>query len=258
VKRAATIIFGHLIESAERIELIIHVAPIQVWNHCPCSCVRRAKLDVVVLGQSPQPALAPAGSIHGTVVDQSGAMVAGARLKLAGEDPSRHQETVSGNDGQFAFANVAPGRFQITITSAGFASQTLSGTLHAGRVTPSRTPRWPCESFTDVEVGLSQIDVAEEQIKIEEKQRVLGVLPNFYVTYIRMQFRSPRSRSSSCMEDGDRSVHLGAVAELREWSRRKITLPNMARRAGLCKALRRAMPIRRLACSLVPPYCHRF
>jgi len=40
------------------------------------------------------------------------------------------------------------------------------------------------ESFTDVEVGLSQIDVAEEQIKIEEKQRVLGVLPNFYVTYI--------------------------------------------------------------------------
>ena len=137
------------------------------------------------LGQSPQPALAPAGSIHGTVVDQSGAMVAGARLKLAGEDPSRHQETVSGNDGQFAFSNVAPGRFQITITSAGFASQTLSGTLHAGEsYTIPNTALAVAESFTDVEVGLSQIDVAEEQIKIEEKQRVLGVLPNFYVTYI--------------------------------------------------------------------------
>jgi hypothetical protein len=35
-----------------------------------------------------------------------------------------------------------------------------------------------------VEVGLSQTEVAEEQIKVEEKQRVLGVLPNFYVSYV--------------------------------------------------------------------------
>jgi len=39
-------------------------------------------------------------------------------------------------------------------------------------------------AVTDVEVKVSQVEVAEEQIKIEEKQRVLGVLPNFYVSYI--------------------------------------------------------------------------
>ena len=39
-------------------------------------------------------------------------------------------------------------------------------------------------AVTDVEVGLSKTEVAEEQIKVEEKQRVLGVLPNFYVSYI--------------------------------------------------------------------------
>jgi len=33
-------------------------------------------------------------------------------------------------------------------------------------------------------VGVSQVEVAEEQLKVEEKQRVLGVLPNFYVSYI--------------------------------------------------------------------------
>jgi hypothetical protein len=38
-------------------------------------------------------------------------------------------------------------------------------------------------AVTDVEVGLSQTEVAEEEIKIEEKQRVLGVIPNFYVSY---------------------------------------------------------------------------
>jgi hypothetical protein len=38
-------------------------------------------------------------------------------------------------------------------------------------------------NLSEVEVGLSRIDVAEEQIKVEETQRVLGIVPNFYVTY---------------------------------------------------------------------------
>ncbi len=36
----------------------------------------------------------------------------------------------------------------------------------------------------EVDVGLSQTEVAEEEIKVEEKQRVLGVIPNFYVSYV--------------------------------------------------------------------------
>jgi hypothetical protein len=39
-------------------------------------------------------------------------------------------------------------------------------------------------AVTNVEVGLSRTEVAAEQIKVEEKQRVLGVLPNFYISYI--------------------------------------------------------------------------
>jgi hypothetical protein len=38
-------------------------------------------------------------------------------------------------------------------------------------------------AMTQVNVALSPVQVAEEQIKDEEKQRVLGVLPNFYVSY---------------------------------------------------------------------------
>jgi len=38
-------------------------------------------------------------------------------------------------------------------------------------------------NVTDVQVALSHVEVAEEQLKDEEKQRVLGVIPNFYVTY---------------------------------------------------------------------------
>jgi hypothetical protein len=125
------------------------------------------------------------GSISGTVVDQSGAVVAGARVKLTGEDATASQETLSGSDGNFSFANIAPGPFHLTITAAGFASQMTSGILHAGEnyVAPVAA-LVVATAVTDVEVGVSQVEVAEEQLKVEEKQRVLGVLPNFYVSYI--------------------------------------------------------------------------
>ena len=133
------------------------------------------------------------GNIRGTVIDQSGALVAGARVKLngagtaasAGEDQSATHEALSGTDGQFSFANIAPGPFQITVTSAGFATQTFSGILGAGEnYTVPQIALPVATNVTDVEVGLPQVEVAEEQMRIEEHQRVLGVLPNFYVSYV--------------------------------------------------------------------------
>jgi hypothetical protein len=127
------------------------------------------------------------GSISGTVVDQSGAVVAGARVRLShsGEEQSLNQEVLSDGDGQFSLANIAPGPFQLTITSAGFATQTSSGILRSGeiRIVP-QIALVVATDVAEVQVALSRVEVAEEEIKVEEKQRVLGVLPNFYVSYI--------------------------------------------------------------------------
>lgn len=135
------------------------------------------------------PAQQSSGGISGTVVDQSGAVVAAAQVKLTQKDPSLPgptvgQQTPSGDDGQFSFAAVAPGAFQLTVTSAGFATRTFSGFLHSGesQVVPEIKLELATIS-TDVEVGLTRAEVAEEEIKVEEKQRVFGVLPNFYVSY---------------------------------------------------------------------------
>ena len=125
------------------------------------------------------------GSISGTVVDQSGAVVAGARVGLTGEDQSLKQEVLSGDDGLFSFANIAPGPFQLTVTSAGFAPQTSSGILRSGEIyIVPQIALAVAAAMTEVQVGLSSTEVAEEQIKVEEKQRVLGVIPNFYVSYV--------------------------------------------------------------------------
>jgi hypothetical protein len=160
------------------------------------------------LGQSPQQTPEPApesqtmnpgertpgqqlpGSISGTIVDQSGAVVVGAQVRLSRDDqPSKDQspgqQMQSGLDGQFSFASIAPGAFQLTITSEGFAPQTASGILHAGEAqTVPQITLGVATTSTDVQVGLTQTELAEQEIKVEEKQRVLGVLPNFYVSYI--------------------------------------------------------------------------
>jgi Carboxypeptidase regulatory-like domain len=137
------------------------------------------------------------GSISGTVTDQSGAVIAGARVRLTrpgvvlpgGDRPSGdrslNQEVLSDGDGQFSFANVPPGTFQLTITSSGFEAKTSSGILHSGEIyTAAQIALAVATNITDVEVGVSQTEVAEEQMKVEEQQRVLGVLPNFYVSYV--------------------------------------------------------------------------
>jgi hypothetical protein len=125
------------------------------------------------------------GTIYGTVVDQTGDMVAGARVTLTVGTQSPSREVLSGEDGQFSFDNVAPGPFQLTITSEGLAQQTLSEVLRPGEVDVlPQVALHVAAVVTEVQVGLSPTEVAEEQIKRQEKQRVLRVIPNFYVSYV--------------------------------------------------------------------------
>jgi hypothetical protein len=92
---------------------------------------------------------------------------------------------LSGDDGQYSFADLVPGAFQITITVPGFAAQTSSGILHWGEiyVAPPITLAL-ATAITEVRVAVPRTEVAEDQIKVQEKQRVLGFIPNFYVSYV--------------------------------------------------------------------------
>jgi len=117
-------------------------------------------------------------------VDQSGANITGAFVKLTREGESTGQEVPTDEDGKFYFLNVPPGPFHLTFTSSGLAPRDLAGTLDPGEsyVTPLMMLSVATQ-VTEVRVSLTPVEVATAEIKEQEKQRVLGIIPNFYVSY---------------------------------------------------------------------------
>jgi hypothetical protein len=154
-------------------------AGIAMENHLSGSLAPEAAID-----QSQEHQKVP-GTISGSVVGQDGKVLAGVSVKLAMEGQLASQEALTNEDGQFAFTHVTPGSFQLTITSEGFSTQTSTGVLHSGEnLALPQILLVLATTVTKVRVELSPIEIAQEQMNDEMKQRVLGVIPNFYVTYV--------------------------------------------------------------------------
>jgi len=125
------------------------------------------------------------GTISGRVVDQNGNGVAGTSVQIRCEQESAIQEVQSGQDGRFAFDRVTAGPFQLTATGEGFVPQTISNTVRPGDdyVVPPIT-MYLATVVTEVRVSPSTEEIAQEEFKDLEHQRVLGIVPNYYVSYI--------------------------------------------------------------------------
>jgi hypothetical protein len=123
------------------------------------------------------------GSVHGVVVDREGSVCEGAHVSLA-PAASAAKTAISGSDGRFVFGDLPAGAFTLTFSSEGFTTQVITGVLHPGEsyeAPPVRLLVTTAQS--EVHVSASQKEVAQELFKEEEEQRVLGVIPNFYVAY---------------------------------------------------------------------------
>lgn len=143
------------------------------------------------LPDAPEPSLAAAqtqqrhGTVSGTVVDQTGNGVAGADVELMRDSQTIIQEVQSDEDGQFAFGFVPSGAFQLRVVAEGFATQTTSFTLRSGEnyLVPQITLAVVTQ-ITEIYVTPSIEEIAQDQLKDQEHQRVLGIVPNFYVSYV--------------------------------------------------------------------------
>ena len=126
------------------------------------------------------------GIVGGTVEDVTGAIVPKAELTLKCPLPCRAQTTLASDLGEFEFRNLALSvPYQVMAAVNGFKEWTSSTILlTADRSSVLLTDvRLKLEDPFSVTVYASQEEIATEQVKIEEEQRVLGLVPNFNVVY---------------------------------------------------------------------------
>jgi hypothetical protein len=129
----------------------------------------------------------PTGSISGTVLDVYGDIVPGAIVTL--ECPSNCGiQTQKANDtAAFSFSNLRFGiPYQVHIAFDGFEKWTAP----AITLTPNNSTFFItgiklriADPSTTIRVSASTEQIAVEQVHLEEQQRVLGFIPNFYVVY---------------------------------------------------------------------------
>ena len=128
-----------------------------------------------------------AGTAHivGTVTDLNGDTLSGATVVLQGTGLNSPSKLLSDDNGFFQFAQLDAGTYRVTITAPDFADWTSPElVLSAGQyliVTDCKLRI--SQVATTVNVAYSKEEVATEQVKVEETQRVFGIIPNFYVVY---------------------------------------------------------------------------
>jgi len=123
--------------------------------------------------------------IAGTVTDTDGDVIPEATVSIQAGTQSR-ESVVANDNGFFQLDNVIPGTaYQMTVRAKGFADWTSSTiSLSPGQFeTLSNVSLTILGESTSVTVFASSEELATEQVKSEEQQRVLGFIPNFYVSY---------------------------------------------------------------------------
>ncbi len=126
-----------------------------------------------------------AATLTGTVHAADGSAVFAATITLTSAADSRQTATTDTN-GSFTFQNLPPGAYRLQIAASGLAPATLP----ALSLTPGERYTLPPVTLTlasvnsSIDVNTSQNQIALEEVRAEEHQRVLGILPSFYTSYV--------------------------------------------------------------------------
>ncbi len=135
---------------------------------------------------APQGVVAHGASIGGTVTDENGDLVPGATVTLDDGNPAEQHTMVATDNAEFEFANLKPGvAYHLAVRATGFKdwnSPALTLDPDQYLFVKDIALRAVAEGMT-VTVSASPVEIATEQVHLEEQQRVMGFIPNFYVVY---------------------------------------------------------------------------
>lgn len=124
--------------------------------------------------------------LNGTVTDENGDLVPGATVVLEGASPADRQSQAANDNAFFNFPGLKAGiPYRLTISAKGFENWVSPPiTLAAGQFFGVADIKLKLAGdVSSVTVYSSTEQIATQQVELEEQQRILGFIPNFYVVY---------------------------------------------------------------------------
>jgi hypothetical protein len=143
------------------------------------------RTDSASLPDAPSASEEGSASVSGTVLDSSGAVVSGAEVTLTEIGKSQVRSTTTGPNGTFTFSSLPAGSYIVVVKASGFQpSNSAQFTLTNNQAYQIRSTVLSVKTTsTDIVVRPTEV-IAAQQMKAEEKQRVFGVIPDFYTSYV--------------------------------------------------------------------------
>ena len=131
------------------------------------------------------PDITATATVNGIIADTDGAAIPAAQVALQEAESNATRTTQSDAHGVFTFSSVPEGRYVLTVHAPGFAPWKIKDVLvvHEGEDVVVPQVQLGVEAISTTVSAISVEDLAEQQITAEEHQRILAVLPNFYVSY---------------------------------------------------------------------------
>ena len=122
--------------------------------------------------------------MSGTVTDvDDDAAIPGATLTVDGAG-SEHRAIATDGTGSFALKDLDPAvAYKITVSAKGFADWTSPTiVLHPGQALEMSDIKLKISVVQTTVVALTAEQLATQQVKVEEKQRVLGIVPTILLS----------------------------------------------------------------------------
>jgi outer membrane receptor protein involved in Fe transport len=130
-------------------------------------------------------AQAETGQITGTVTDPTGGVVANASLKAANSATGAERSSTSNGSGVYAFPNLEPGTYDLTVTAPGFSTVKEKITLSVGQ-------KLGADIKLQVGTTSTTVEVTEAAVQVNtETQSLTNLIDNKQITELPSLSRNP-------------------------------------------------------------------
>ena len=140
-------------------------------------------LPIPLYGQQAAVSVPPIATVSGTVTDDAGGVIPHAVVAVTDSGAEASQQVLTGDDGTFLVSGLHPSiAYRLVISIEGFSTYTQDMTLAPGETRTLGNIALHLSLTTTVNAITVQ-ELAKEQVRAAEQQRIIGIIPNFYTAY---------------------------------------------------------------------------